>query len=652
VVRVPRSMPIVVANELVKAYGTRTLLKGVDVSIHDGERVGLVGDNGSGKSTLARILAGLDTPDTGTVAVNRTADIVYLEQEPTLPPDATAREAIEVGLGAWRHATERHAAISTALSEDAPNLDQLVAEQAEVEATIERLGGWDRGHEVSMIMEALGIMKLTSPCSAMSGGERRRVALAQVLIAKPTLAILDEPTNHLDADAIDWLERYLSERFPGSVLLLTHDRWLLDRLVDRTIELDRGHVYVYEGGWDSYLIGKAARTAFEERAEANRQNFLSTELEWLRRSPAARSTKQRARVERAEAAVATRAPDARRAAELTIETTRLGKTILDARGLGIEAYGRTLVRSLDFALCQGERIGIVGPNGAGKSTLIRTLMGEFAHTSGEVVRGSNTTFAYLDQARSGLVEDATLEENVAGTARRIDFGGSSIDVRSYLQRFLFSSEDGRKKVSTLSGGERARVALAKLLISPANVLVLDEPTNDLDVTMLSSLEGLIVENELTALVVSHDRYFLDRITTGILELDGNGAATLYQGNWDIYVRLRNAARAEAAARAKQEALKKPAATKPSQAPSAPNAPSAPSSKKGLSYKERIELEGIVGRIEAMENEVAALETTLADPATYASGADPRELVATRDALRVSLDAAVERWSDLEARKID
>lgn len=637
-------MPIVVATELVKSYGTRTLLGGVDMSIHEGERVGLVGDNGSGKSTLAKILAGLDTPDTGTVAVRRGASIVYLEQEPELPAHATAREAIESGLGEWREATLRHAALSTQLAEGGGNLDALVMEQADVEATIERLGGWDRAHEVSTIMEALGIMKLETLCGAMSGGERRRVALAQVLVAKPTLAILDEPTNHLDADAIDWLERFLSERFTGAVLLLTHDRWLLDRLVDRTVELDRSKLYVYPGGWDAYLLGKGERTAFEERAESNRQNFLRTELEWLRRSPAARSTKQRARVERAESAVATRAPDARRAAELALETTRLGKTILDARSLRIEAYGRTLVAGLDFALRQGERIGIVGPNGAGKSTLIRALMGEMPVTSGEVVRGDNTRFAYLDQARSGLVEDATLEENVAGGARRLDFRGTTIDVRSYLGRFLFSADDGRKKVSALSGGERARVALAKLLLSPANVLVLDEPTNDLDVTMLSSLEGLIVENELTALVVSHDRYFLDRITTGILELDGAGGATLYQGNWDIYVRLRNAARAEASRTA--EAPSKKAQSE------RPDVSATAKSKRGLSYKERIELEGIVDRIDAMEAEVAALEATLADPATYASGIDPSATVAKRDATRLALDTAVERWSDLEARRAE
>ncbi|MFO0696426.1 MAG: ABC-F family ATP-binding cassette domain-containing protein [Polyangiales bacterium] len=635
-------MPVLVATDLVKSFGTRVLLDGVSVSIRSGERVGLVGNNGSGKSSLARILAGLDTPDSGTVAVRRSAEVEYLEQEPALDPDATALAIVESGLAAWKAATARHEAASAALAKGEGDLDAHLAAQAEAAADVERHGGWDAGHEARSMLAHLGIADPSRTVGTMSGGEKRRVALARLLVASPALAILDEPTNHLDVDTIEWLEEYLAESFRGALLLVTHDRYFLDRVVERTLELENGRLHSYDGGWDRYLEMKAERLAHEERVEANRKNFLRTELDWLRRSPAARTTKQKARVERANAALSETGPTRERTVSLSMDTTRLGGTILDLDHVGIELAGRTLIRELTLSLRKGERIGIVGPNGAGKTTLLRLLTGELSPTRGQVVLGKNTRIAYFDQGRSGLLDDKSIQENVAGDRTKLDLGGETVDVRTYLSRFLFAPERLRTRVGALSGGERARVSLAKLLLSPANLLLLDEPTNDLDVATLSSLESMIVEANASALVVSHDRYFLDRVATGILAFEGDGKVVLYQGNYETYRSLR--AQAEAASRASEPPPAKPTPkVEPEKAPE--------KAKKGLTYKERIELEGILPAIEKAEAELATLEAELGDPEVYAKrAAEVPALVAKRDRAKEEVERLVERWSDLEARR--
>ena len=370
--------------------------------------------------------------------------------------------------------------------------------------------------------------------STLSGGDRRRVALARILVARPALAVLDEPSNHLDVETVEWLERYLIDEFPGALLLITHDRYLLDRVAQRTLELDQGSLYDYEGGYEEYLEAKAERQAHEARTEGNRQNFLRTELEWLRRQPKARSTKQKARIGRAEAAKSAPPPKVDRTTVLAMDTTRTGKTILEFKDLSLALGGRTLVSGLSFILTPGERLGIVGRNGTGKTTLLRAILGEQAPSAGEVVVGKNTRIAYFDQHRADLDESASIFDNVADNNSRITLGGQTIEVRAYLERFLFDPYKQRQPVGSLSGGERARVALAKMLSRGANLIILDEPTNDLDVNTLRALEEGLEGFAGCAVISSHDRWFLDRIATHIMAFEGDSKVVWYEGNYSEY----------------------------------------------------------------------------------------------------------------------
>ena len=631
--------PVLTAKGLSKAYGPRDLLREVDLALEARERVGLVGANGTGKSTLAQILAGALEADAGQVVTPRGARVGYLPQVPRLDDAATPREIVREALGPWLEAKRAHDAASEALAAPDADFEALLAAQAEAAARIEQLGGWDRDHVVDATLTHVGVRELGRPVGSMSGGERRRVALAKLLVDAPDLAILDEPTNHLDTETIEWLEAHLASAYPGAVLLVTHDRYVLDRVVTRTLEIADGALHSYAGGWSAYLEAKAEREAHEARVESNRQNFLRRELEWLRRSPSARRTKAKSRVDKAEAALAAEGPARGGTSAFRLQTERLGKTIVEAHDLRLEVAGKRLVDGLELRLQPGERIGIVGKNGAGKTTLLRALVGELEPTSGEVVVGKRTRFAYFDQRRSGLDDDASIQENVARDGKdKVVFGEQQIDVRSYLMRFLFRPERLKEKVRGLSGGERARVALARLLLEPANVLVLDEPTNDLDVQTLGALEQMIVDMNATAFVVSHDRYFLDRVATSILDFEGEGKVTRYVGDYDTFRRLK--AQRDQERRAAGAAAKKP---KKERAPAAPKA--------GLSSKEKRELSDLEGRIEAAEEELASLDAQLADPALYAERAgEAPALTARRESLGAEVDAMLARWETLEEKK--
>lgn len=625
------------ADGLHKAYGETRLLDGVSLSVHQGERIGLVGNNGSGKSTLARILVGDEPPDAGRVARRREASVRYLPQEPHLTAGRRAREVVLEGLGDWARAFERHEELSRLIAAQEPGWEAYTEPQAEAAQEVERLGGWEHSRRADVLLQKLGLLELDRNVDQMSGGERRRVALARLLVEEPTLAILDEPTNHLDADTIEWLETHLREQYGGALILITHDRYVLDRVVTRTLEIDQGKVHSYAGGWHTYLEAKAERLAHADRAEANRQNLLRTELEWLRRSPKARTTKSKSRVDRAEALRDAAAPSKQKVAKFDVHAGRLGNTVLEAKGLGVRIGELELVESLDLILSRGDRLGIVGPNGSGKTTLLRALLGELKPAHGEVIVGKNTKFAYFDQGRSGLDEDASVQQNVAPDRPQVTFQGRSMDIRSYLKRFLFPPHRTRDKVSSLSGGERARVALAKLLLVPANVLVLDEPTNDLDVATLSALEDMLVESKSTALIVSHDRYFLDRVTTKILAFEGGGQVTVYAGNYSDY-RQQRAARPEEAKTAADAGSKKAKRGASTKGPK-------------LSYKEKRELEGIEGEIERAEAEAAEVDALLNGPALYAERAEEvPDFVGRQEVLRAEIDRLMARWLELEAKK--
>jgi ATP-binding cassette subfamily F protein uup len=632
-------VPVLDAQRLSKSFGERPLLKDATLTIVSGERVGLVGKNGTGKSTLARMLAGLEPLDGGEIALRRGAAVRYLAQAPSFDPTCTPRELVSEGLASWARAKARYDELGELLTHDPK--PELLEEHAELAHEIEHHGGWQRDHEVDSMLGHVGIFpRRDQAVGSMSGGEKRRVALAQILIARPALAILDEPTNHLDVGTIDWLERYLLEEHPGALLLVTHDRYLLDRVCTRTLELERGVLTSYDGGYETYLEAKATRAAHEDRTEANRQNFLRRELEWLARQPKARSTKQKARIDRAEAAKSTKAPVAEQRVALALEETRSGKTVLELEHLRLDLGGRTLVQDLTLYLPQGERVGIVGANGTGKTTLLRAIAGELAPTGGRLTVGQNTKIAYFDQERSGLDLDKSIFDNI-GDQGRFEVAGQVLDTRSYLERFLFDGHEQRKAVGALSGGERARVALAKVLRTATNLVLLDEPTNDLDVATLGALEEMLLDFDGAALVVTHDRWFLDRVATSILVFEGDGRVVRYPGNYETYRRLAAAAQKASAENAPPRAA--PSLDKKSAAPK-------PIKPKGLSYAERLELEKLPDRIEAEERRVRALELRISDPEFYRSEpAEVQHTLAELEGARAESTALLARWEALETR---
>ena len=643
-------MPALSAQHLRKAFGPQVVLDDATFTLTRGEKVGLIGANGAGKSTLAKILAGVETADGGTVSVRRGLTVRYLAQEPELDPTRSAREAVEDALTAWREATTRHAEVTAKLGESSgKEHDALVHEQAELGETIARLGGWERGHEALGFLEQLGVREVDRPCGERSGGERRRIALAQLLVASPDVAILDEPTNHLDADTAEWLEHVLADEFPGALVLVTHDRYFLDAVAGRIIELERGRLASYPGGYGDYLDKKAELLAHEDRVEQNRQNVLRREREWLSRGPKARSTKQKARIQRARTLESAGPANAGRPGDvslLTAATTRQGKTILEMHGLQVAPVpgGASLNVPFDLILSAGDRIGIVGPNGGGKTTLLRAVLGEPVVVGGEIVQGKNTRIAYLDQARAGLDDDKSVFDDVRGEggANVVHLGvrGREVmELRSYLELFLFDPAKQRQKVGSLSGGERARVALAKVLRQGANLLVFDEPTNDLDLPTLSALEELLEQFEGSVLVVTHDRAFLDHVATAILAFEreasgGPARVTRFAGGYQDYLG--------------QRGERAPAPSAP--APRA-QVPTKTRDKSGLTYAERIELEGILERVDAAEKAVAEIEARLADPTLYAQrGHEVAALQAKLATAKQDAAKLVTRWEELEGKR--
>ncbi|HVU01164.1 MAG TPA: ABC-F family ATP-binding cassette domain-containing protein [Polyangiaceae bacterium] len=646
--------PVVSARGVEKTYGARTLFRDVSLTVREGEHVGLLGVNGTGKSTLLRVLAGLEPTDVGVVETRRGATVLYLSQEPILDDAATPRQIVESGLSEWHDATTRYAAIAQRLETATDGTrGGLLAEQAELAELIEHRGGWDRGRTALEMLANVGVRDVDRAVGTMSGGERRRVALAKLLVAEPDLAVLDEPTNHLDTETIEWLEEFLAEKFRGAVVVVTHDRYFLDAVADRIFELDRGRLSEYQGGYSDFLAKKAELLAHEARTEQNRLNLLRRERAWLLRGAKARTTKQKARVQRARALLETEAPELIQAVSLEgldRGVKRQGKTIVDLEDVRIDAGSRTLVSSLSLRMIPGERIGVIGPNGAGKTSLLSLVAGEREPTSGRVVRGLNTQIVYFDQSRSGLEEDWTVFDNVAGEAGAMDRGGtqmvqvgdSTITMRAFLEQFLFSGEAQRQKVSSLSGGERARVALAKSLRHGANLLLLDEPTNDLDVSTLTALEDLLTRFPGAAIIVSHDRYFLDRVATSLLVFEGDGVVTKYAGGYQTYRSLKAQA-AAAPAEARESAASPP--------PARADTPAAQPAKKPLSYLEKKELDGILDEISALEDALARAEDKLADPALYAGGPAPAAKARDeRDALARAVADKTARWEDLESRR--
>jgi ATP-binding cassette subfamily F protein uup len=602
---------VLTVQNLEKSFGSRRVLAGVSFAVHDGDRIALVGVNGAGKSTLLRMIAdevGPDErPESGLITRRRGLTIEYVAQEPRLDPAWTVIQTLREGLSR------------------APTHGEVDPENQE--------------YEIRGLSAALDVPPRVAVNGTLSMGERRRVALARALLSEPELLALDEPTNHLDAATTAWLEGRLRER-SGSLLLVTHDRYFLDRVATRIIELDRGKIFQHDAGYLRFLERQADRWSVESVVEQKRSMFLRREVEWIRRGPAARTTKAKARIDRFdEQVVAAETADKRTgAATLRLPTgPRLGSTILELRDVGKHAPGgKLLFEHLELLWKPGDRIGVIGPNGVGKTTLVRTILGELAPDQGKVVIGQNTKFAFMDQARAALDPAKTVLDEVAGDSEVIELEDGPVHVRTFLRMLLFDDAFADAKVGVLSGGERNRVQLAKLLREAGNFLILDEPTNDLDVLTLGVLEEALANFGGCALLVSHDRWFLDKVATGILAFEGNGRVEFFEGNCSDYL-----ARGRGFAKTAAEPAAKVAA-KPAAAP-------APPKPRKLTFKEKAELAGMEAAIHDAERAVHDLETTLQDPTIYATrAAEVPALVAALDAAKHKVEALFARWQELES----
>jgi energy-dependent translational throttle protein EttA len=514
----------------------REVLRGINLSFYPGAKIGVIGTNGSGKSSLLRIMAGVDDGFSGEARLTAGFTVGFLSQEPELDADKDVLGNVTDGVATTKALLDRFEQVCAAMGAPDADFDSLIAEQAELQDKIDAAGAWDLQRTLEIAMDALRLPPGDASVTSLSGGERRRVALCRLLLAKPDLLLLDEPTNHLDAESVAWLERTLQE-YSGTVVAVTHDRYFLDNVAGWILELDRGAGIPWQGNYSSWLEQKQDRLAREEKADRSRQAALERELEWIRMSPRARQSKGKARINAYNDLVAEAEAAERRADRLEITIPpgpRLGDRVVDAEGI-VKAFGdRLLIDGLSFLLPPGGIVGVIGPNGAGKTTLFRMIVGEDKPDAGTMELGATVQLAYVDQSREELAADATVFDEITGGVERIVVGNRELHGRAYVASFGFKGSDQQKKVGQLSGGERNRVQLAKVLKSGGNVLLLDEPTNDLDVDTLRALEEALLGFPGCAVVISHDRWFLDRISTHVLAFEGDSEVRWFEGNFSDY----------------------------------------------------------------------------------------------------------------------
>jgi energy-dependent translational throttle protein EttA len=514
----------------------RQILKDVSLSFFPGAKIGVLGLNGAGKSTLLKIMAGVDKEIEGEATPMPGIKIGYLEQEPKLDPQATVRSCVEEGMGAVVAAQKRLDEVYAAYADENADFDALAAEQANLEAVIAAGSstGGNTEHELDIAADALRLPPWDVKIEHLSGGEKRRVALCRLLLSRPDMLLLDEPTNHLDAESVDWLEQFLS-KFPGTVVAITHDRYFLDNAAEWILELDRGHGIPWKGNYSSWLDQKQNRLSQEESTESARQKALKKELDWVRQNPKGRQAKSKARITRFEELSSFEYQQRNETQEIFIPVAeRLGSQVIEFKNVS-KAFGdRLLIDDLSFSVPAGAIVGIIGPNGAGKSTLFRMIMSKETPDSGEVVIGTTAQLAFVDQSREKLAGDKTVWEEISGGQDILTIGRFEVQSRSYIGRFNFKGGDQQKLVGNLSGGERGRLHLAKTLSVGGNVLLLDEPSNDLDIETLRALEDALLEFAGSALVISHDRWFLDRIATHILAFEGDSHVEFFPGNYQEY----------------------------------------------------------------------------------------------------------------------
>ena len=526
-----------VMKDVTKAFpGGREVFKGITLSFLPGVKIGVLGVNGAGKSTLLKIMAGVETEYGGEAWAADGVRVGYLEQEPRLDPEKTVAENVMEAFAPLKGAMDRFNAISEKFAEpmDDEEMNALLAEQAELQERIDAEDGWDLDRRIEIALDALRCPPPDSGIERLSGGERRRVALCRLLLEKPEMLLLDEPTNHLDAESVSWLEKTLRD-YAGTVMIITHDRYFLDNVTNWILEIERGRGYPFEGNYSSWLSQKRKRLQQEEKEESARQRALAAEEEWIQSSPRARQTKSRARIAKYEEMLQQSQERATGVAEIVIPPgPRLGGTVIEAEQLR-KAYGnRLLVDELDFKLPPGGIVGVIGPNGAGKTTLFRMITGQETPDAGSLKVGDTVKLGYVDQSRDSLDADKTVWQEISGGTDVIYLGKRAVPSRAYVAAFNFKGSDQQKKVGILSGGERNRVHLAKMLKSESNVILLDEPTNDLDVDTLRALEEALAEFAGCAVIISHDRWFLDRLATHILSFEGDSHVEWFEGNFQAY----------------------------------------------------------------------------------------------------------------------
>ncbi|AGY57188.1 ABC transporter, ATP-binding protein [Gloeobacter kilaueensis JS1] len=624
------SMSLISLQSVHKSLGLKLIVQEASFSLEAGERVGLIGTNGSGKSTLLKLIAGIETADSGRIAINHGARIVYLPQQPELDPEHTAIEQVFADSG------ERGQLVRA--------YEQLVARAdnstalADLTRRMESTGAWELETRAKIVLDKLGIADPEARIGTLSGGYRKRIALASALLSEPDVLLLDEPTNHLDADAVQWLQEYLV-RFRGALLLVTHDRYFLDQVTQRILELDRGELFSYTGNYSYYLEKKALAEESAASSQRKHRGVLRRELEWLRRGPKARSTKQKARIERVLALQNQQFKQVAGKVEIAAAGRRLGKKVIELENISKAHAGRILFKNFSYKFTPEERVGVIGGNGAGKSTLMDIIAGRQTADSGSVEIGSTVQIAYFDQHSEALL--AAMNDN----QRAIDYikavaeviklaDGSTISASQMLERFLFSPNQQYVPLSRLSGGEKRRLFLLRELMAAPNVLILDEPTNDLDVQTLSVLEDYLEDFGGCVIAVSHDRYFLDRVVDTIFALEPDGQIRQYPGNYSVYLDRR---------RALEQTRQIPVrATAKAPAPTAP----APATGK-LSSKEKRELVNLENQIAQLEAERTALEQSLQQAAGDFNRA--RAIAVQMGELTHTLDTATERWLALAER---
>ena len=527
-----------VMKGLTKTYpgAPKPVLNGIHLQFYPDAKIGIVGPNGTGKSTLMKIMAGRDTEFVGEAWAGEGISVGYLEQEPELDPSKTVMENVREGVKEVADMMDRFNAISMLMG-DPPadaDFDALMAEMGELQEKIDAVDGWTLDNQLEIAMDALRCPPGDASVANLSGGEKRRVALTKLLLQKPSILLLDEPTNHLDAESVQWLEKHLVD-YPGNVILVTHDRYFLDNVVNWILELDRGKYFVYEGNYSTYLDKKAKRLEQESREDEGRQKQIKEELEWIRQSPKARQTKSKARIKAFDQLVEASEKRSIGKAQIVIQVPeRLGGNVIEANGL-TKAYGdKLLFEDLSFNLPPGGIVGVIGPNGAGKSTLFKLITGQETPDSGDIKIGETVRLGFVDQSRDDLDPKHNVWEEISGGHELMTVGKQEMQTRAYVGAFNFKGVDQQKKVGQLSGGERNRVHLAKMLKEGGNVLLLDEPTNDLDVETLRALEEALENFAGCAVVISHDRFFLDRLATHILAFEGDSHVEWFEGNFEAY----------------------------------------------------------------------------------------------------------------------